>query len=66
LLNIQRERELAAMTPEDREKAGRERFAKLRGRRKKVLTPEEKEAKRQKLNAYQRERAARERLKQSL
>jgi hypothetical protein len=66
LLNIQRERELAAMTPEDRERASRELFGKLKSRRKKVLTPEEKEAKRQKLNAYQRERAARKRLKQSL
>lgn len=66
MLNIQRERELAAMTPEDRERASRELFGKLRGRRKKVLTPEVKEAKRQKLNAYQRERAARKRLKQSL
>lgn len=59
LLNIQRQREWDAMTGEERLKVGRETTAKARGRRKKVLTPEEKEAKRQKLNAYHRERYAR-------
>lgn len=49
------------MTAGERGKAGRERIAKSRGRRKKILTPEEKEAKRQKLNAYFRERYAKQR-----
>jgi hypothetical protein len=54
------------MTPKERENAGRERFNKARGRRKKILTPEEKEAKRQKLNAYYRERYAKKRSEKEL
>ncbi len=55
------------MTPEETRKGwtcGTVKSA--RGRQKKILTPEEKEAKRQKLNAYQRERSARKRQQKEL